>query len=142
MADFNFATDCMMPSTELWRRRLHAEALKLVDTGVAEAEHEKQISWVQILCLHASVIAESMGDLGLVRRYCEKALSCEAGDTSRNALALYCLADAMFRQGETDPARQHAARCYALVAHSSTGEDRGLLKLLTKKWPDIAEWQR
>jgi hypothetical protein len=51
------------------------------------------------------------------------------------AMAHYRLADAMFRRGEIDLAKQRAARSYALVAHPTRDEDRGLLELLVKRSP-------
>jgi len=77
-----------------------------------------------------------MGDLALTRGYSEEVLAYEP----ENAMALFKVADVLFRQGQADLAKEYAAKSYALVAHSSTSEDRGLAELLTVKWPEIREW--
>lgn len=141
MLDFDIVKDVMLPSINLWRAGHHSEALKLVDTWIAKAEEGNQSATIQILSMHASIIAESMGDFGLVRRYAEQALSRESGHTRGKALALYKLADAMFHQGETDLAKRYAARSYSLVSQTNSEEYRGLLELLSKTWPDVASWQ-
>jgi tetratricopeptide (TPR) repeat protein len=137
MEELDVLKDAVDQSTELWKRGQHSEALRLLDESIAQAEKENRPISVKVLSMHASVISGSMGDLGLVRQYCERVLSHEP----ENALALYSLADVLFRQGDTRLARQCAAKSYALVAHSSSKESRGLLEVLTKKWPDIGDWQ-
>jgi tetratricopeptide (TPR) repeat protein len=136
MGDLDLLKSVVGQSTELWTKGKHDEALHLIDECVAKAELENKTVWVKVLSMHASLIADSKGDLAKARRYCERVLSLEP----ENALALHALADVMFRQGKTDLARHHAARAYALVVHSSAKEDRGLLEVLMKKWPDIGNW--
>jgi tetratricopeptide (TPR) repeat protein len=138
MADLDLLKDAMDQSTRLWRKGQHADALKLLDEWIAKAQQEKRGVWIKVLSMHASVISDSMGDLGLAKQYCEQVLAHEP----ENALALYSLADLLFRKGETHLAKEYAAKSYALAAHSNTKEDRGLFELLTQKWPQIAEWPR
>jgi hypothetical protein len=136
MADLDLLKDTIGQSSELWRRGQPQEALKLLDDCIAGAKRQKLDLWIKILSMHASVICESIGDLGLVRRYCEQVLACEPD----NALALFKLAEALFQQRQTDLAKNFAAKSYALVANSTTVFHRGLGELLTVKWPEIREW--
>lgn len=54
----------------------------------------------------------------------------------------YQLANALFRHGQHDLAKHLVAESYALVAHAATDEERGLLELLLKVWPQVADWKR
>jgi hypothetical protein len=87
------------------------------------------------------MIAGEMDDLRLIKKYCEKVLSHENETALTKAMAHYRLANAMFRHGEVALAKQHAARSHALVAHPTSGEERGLLELLVKSWPEISNWK-
>ena len=136
MADLDLLKDAIGQSNELWKRGQHQEALKILDDSIAKAKQENRGLWVKILSRHASVISGSLGDLGLERRYCEQVLAYQPDD----ALALFGLADVLFRQSQPDLAKRYAAKSYALVAHSNTDMDRGLAELLTKKWPEVGEW--
>ncbi len=131
----------MLQSARLWVKGHSSEALNILDEWIAKAERENEIDWVDTLCGQASMIAGEAGDLRLVKQYCEKVLSQKGETTFDWAMAHYRLADAMFRHGEIDTARQHAAKSYALVAHPTRDEDRGLLELLVKNWPEISNWK-
>jgi hypothetical protein len=131
----------MLESVRLWGKNQTSEALQILDEWIARAERENEIDWVNMLCGQASMIAGWMNDLGLVKLYCEKVLSHGSETTFDWAMAHYRLADAMFRHGEVDLAKQRAARSYALVAHQTRDEDRGLLELLVKVWPEISNWK-
>lgn len=131
----------MLQSSRLWGKNQNSEALKILDEWIAKAERENEIDWVDTLCGQASMVAGSMDDLRLVKLYCEKVLSHKGESTFTWAMAHYRLADTMFRHSEIDLAKQHAAKSYALVAHAPGDEDRGLLELLVKNWPEIINWK-
>ena len=97
MADLDSLKDTIERSSDLWQSGQHQEALKFLDDCLASASQEKRDDWITILGMHASVIAESMGDLGLVRRYCEQVLAYDP----QNALALFRLADVLFSTAST-----------------------------------------
>jgi hypothetical protein len=128
--------DTIEQSSSLWKRGQHQDALKLLDDCIAGAKQQKLDLWIKILSMHASVICESIGDLGLARRYCEQVLACEPD----NALALFKLAEVLFQRRQTNLAKNFAAKSYALLANSTTVFHRGLAELLTLKWPEIREW--
>jgi len=132
--------DILRRSVVLWENGQHAEALRFLDAWIARAEEEHEALYVQQLSMHASVLAQSIGDSGLVKRYSAQVLSSDPGDSLAQALALYTLADALFREGEINLAKKYAARSYTLVADADTEEDRGLLELLINKWPEVREW--
>ncbi|HEX4002871.1 MAG TPA: hypothetical protein VHX36_09485 [Candidatus Acidoferrales bacterium] len=137
MASASSLGDILIQSTELWRSGQHAKALTLIDEWIAKMEEKKDVGTsVQLLRMHACLIAGAMNDWRLVRHYCDEVLAVEP----ENALTFYTLADAMFRQGEVNLAKLKAARAYALVCHSHDARDRGLLELLIKRWPEIGDW--
>ena len=140
MLDVAQLNAAMSESARLWGENQTSEALQILDEWIEGAERENEIGWVDVLCGQASMIAGSMDDLGLVRMYCEKILSHKGETTFDWAMAHYRLADAMFRHGEIDLARQHATKSYALVAHPTNDYDRGLVELLVKLWPEITSW--
>jgi hypothetical protein len=131
----------MLQSSRLWGENRSPEALEILDEWIAKAERESEIAWVDMLCGQAAMIAGEIDDLPLIKRYCEKVLSHNNEAVLATAMAHYRLAGGMFRHGEVDLAKQHAARSYALVARPSTDEERGLLELLVKCWPEIANWK-
>jgi len=137
MVELDSLKEAVDQSTKLWRAGQPVEALRLLEERIAGAKQENRDIWVKILSMHASLISDAIGDLRLTRQYCEQVLAYEP----QNGLAMSNLADVLFRQGETDLAKQYAAKCYSLVAHSNSKEDRGLLELLKKKWPEVQEWQ-
>ena len=137
MVDLKSLKDVMKESTALWGRGRHADALKLVDEWILRAEQQAQALPVKILSMHGSLIANSMGNLELARAYCERVLSFEP----ENALALYTVADLLFRRREDEKAKEYAAKSYALVKHSEREEDRALREILLEKWPKVVEWQ-
>jgi tetratricopeptide (TPR) repeat protein len=137
MVELDSLKEAVDESTKLWRAGQTVEALRLLEERIARAKRENRDVWVKTLSMHASLISDAIGDLPLTRQYCEQVLAYEP----ENALALSNLADVLFRQGETNLAKRCAAKSYALLAHSNTKEDRGLLELLNKKWPEVHEWQ-
>src|SRR5256885_29711 len=139
MLDISALGAAMLQSARLWAEDKNPEALTILDGWIARAERENEIAWVDTLCGQASMIAGEMDDLPLIKQYCEKVLSHENETTLTQAMAHYRLANAMFRHGEVGLAKQHAARSYALVSHSNSEQDRGLMELLIKRWPDIGE---
>jgi hypothetical protein len=141
LLDISALGAAVLQSARLWGEDQNPEALKILDEWIARAERENEIAWVDILCGQASMIAGEMDNLRLIKQYCEKVLSHENETALTKAMAHYRLANAMFRHGEVDLAKRHAARSYALVAHSNSDEDRGLLELLVKRWPEITNWK-
>ena len=121
-------------SGELSRRGNNREALRLIDDLVAQAIQENRPSWVTTLCRHAAVICDHAGEIDLVTRYCEQALAYSPDD----ALSFYKLADVSLRQGRMDTAKEYAAKSYRICKLRSE-QERGLMELLLKQWPELAE---
>jgi hypothetical protein len=140
MSDLDLLRDVLRRSTDLCRQGNHAEGLRFVETWIKRAEQEERTTWVEALNVIALAIAHSIGDPGLVRSYCERTLLREPQDRRGKALALYTLADVLFRRGETDLAKQHATQAYLLM-DSNAPEDRRVVELLRKRWPRIADWR-
>lgn len=138
MSDLDMLKTAVNESSELSKNGQHQEALRLLNEAIADAKHENRIRSVRILSQHAAVIAEATGDLNLVRHYCEEMISTSPG----NAMALYALADILYRQGSADLARQQAMRSYSLVEHTETAEAKSLRELIAKTWPEIPGTRR
>ncbi len=121
-------------SSKLSERGESRKALILLDDEIAHAVSENKNIWVCTLSRHASVIADQIGDLGLVRRYREQ---CPAHDPD-NPLTLLGLAEVMDRQGEKALAKDYAIRSYQLSAQRGTTElDRAVMESISKQWPEI-----
>jgi hypothetical protein len=125
-------------SSDLSQKGQDAAALRLLDESIAEVLKCNNRHWMRILSRHASVIADRLGDLTLVRHYREQTLTYSEDDP----VALYGLADILFRQGETDKAKQYAASAYELCVRRSGEHDKSLLDLIAKRWPEIWSGRR
>lgn len=121
-------------SSELSKQGEDGEALELLDDAMAEAAGENHVRWASLLSRHASVIAEHMGDLRLVRQYRE---GC-AGREPENPLTLSGLADILHRLGEEVLARQYAVKAYRIGIERDTELDRSVIESLLHIWPDLA----
>jgi len=128
--------DAMSNSVRLMERDEHQEALKLLDESIAEAIREYEVSWIHILCHHAAVISDFMGDLRLQKHYYEQSLAFN----TENPMALCGLAKIAREQGELEIARQYAGRCHKAIVE---GDDEivkaGLLDLILMHWPELGE---
>ena len=125
-----------MLSTELSRREEYQQALKMLDESIEEAVRENQTRWITTLSHHAAVIADFSGNQELVKHYYEQSLAHDCN----NPRALYGLATIAREQGELKTAREYAARCQkAIVAADDEVVKKGLIELIAKHWPDIAE---
>ena len=127
----------MVQSARLWVKGQSSEALQILGEWIARAERENEIDSINMLCGQASMIAGETSDLRRVKLYCEKVLSHQGESSYDWAMAHYRLANAMFRHGEADLAKQHAAQSYALLAHPTRDAERDLLELLVKSWPEV-----
>ena len=113
---------------------LNEQALGLLDDAIAEAMRQHESLWTLTLCHHAAVIADSLGNLQLQRRYYGESLA----SNSENPRALYGLADVARRLGEHEIAKEYAARSYEAILRSDDEIIRqGLLDLVLKHWPEL-----
>ena len=119
-------------SSELSKAGRANDALKLLAVSIHTALKANKVNWFQTLCRHASVIADSIGDLASVRRYRRLAVQ-----HAPNAQNLYGWADVLLREGDAETARSMAAKAYDLIRESSDELDRGLAELLIKRWPEL-----
>ena len=132
MAKIDALKRIVQDSTELSKAGEPRQALKLLDESIEEAIREQRPGWVRVLSRHASVIADSVGDLQRARYYCEQVLS----HAPESPGALYALADVLFREGETEKARTYAIKCYRVSVIGSGEENKALVELLRERWPD------
>lgn len=121
-------------STELARKGEEHRALEVLDTAIASANGENSALWSGILNRHAAALAEHLGDLPRVRRYCEQSLAMSPA----SPLALFCMADILRKQGEEELARQNATQAYRIGSQQDTEISRGVIELLLRHWPDLS----
>lgn len=133
MSDIERLKRIIRESGELSRTGEDKRALKLLDDSIAQAIQESNVAWVRTLCRHAAVLCDHAGELDLVRRYRERILAYSPDDT----LSLYALADISFRQGRRDEGRDYAADCYQICRRRGTSEDKALIEVLLKQWPEL-----
>jgi len=127
----------MTGSLRLVEQGEHAEALKLLDDAIAQAKCGQNVSWIRTLCHHAAIVAKFTENLTAAQHYYEESLASDP----ENARALYGLATVALDQGQLEIARQYAKRSHAAILRRNDDEvlKQGLLDLLLKHWPDIAE---
>ena len=115
----------------------NAEALKLLDNAIAKAERDGNVSWIRTLCHHAAIVASFNENLTAAQLYYEKSL----GSDPENAKALYGLAAVALDQGHPEIAEQYAKRSHTAILRLNDDDflKQGLLDLLLKHWPNIAD---
>ncbi len=117
---------------ELFRLNDHQGALKLVDDAIADPSLDRNRMMWSLIPI-ASVIARTIGDFDLARRYCEQRVACNPND----AMALYKLADCLDLQGEAQRARKVACESYELSLARSGVQGEGLAELIENRFPGI-----
>lgn len=124
-------------SLKLVEQGEHAEALKLLDDAIAEAKRDKNVSRIRTLCHHAAIVSRFTENLTAAQHYYEESLASDP----ENARALYGLATVALDQGHLEIAKQYAKRSHTAILRRDDDEvlKQGLLDLLLKHWPDIAE---
>jgi hypothetical protein len=129
--------DTVQESTLLSQKGEHLKALELLDGVLSAAIHQKWNRAIQILSRHAAIIAESVGDLARAKSYNEQVLAFGP----ENPMALYGMAKILSLQGETELAKQYAAKCYEVSVRGGTEIDQARVELLGKLWPEFGIWQ-
>jgi len=135
MSDLDQLKDTIQRSSELSKQGEDEKALALLDDALTRAVLENKTRWIRTLSHHAAVISDSIGDLHRVRRYYEQSLASDPD----NSKALYGLANALQRQGETELAKQYATKCYRSIRDSESDLDRALLELVLDGWPEFRQ---
>jgi hypothetical protein len=135
MTEINQFRQAMTGSTKLMREGLNEQALGLLDKAIVEAVRQQDTLWVRVLCRHASVVANAIGNFQLERQYYEQSLVVSPDDP----IALYGLAKVALKLGEHEIAKQYAARCHEAILQSEDGiVEQGLLDMVLKDWPEVA----
>ena len=133
MRDKDPLKDILLKSMELSKVGRQEEAFALLDESLSEAVRENRLMWIPILCRHAAVISDSIGNLQRTKHYYEQSLGFDPHDVG----SLYGLANALQRQGETQLAKQYASKCFQSIQHSEKELDRAVLELILKSWPEF-----
>jgi hypothetical protein len=134
MTEINQFRQVMTSSLKLMREGLNEQALGLLDEAIVEAVRLQDALWIRMLCRHASVVANFLGNLQLEKQYNEQCLSVSPEDP----IALYRLAEVSLKLGEPEVAQQHAKRCYEAILRSDDVVKEGLLDMVLKNWPEVA----
>ena len=137
MTEENRFKVAMTGSLKLVGRGEHAEALKLLDEAIAEAKRDQNVSWIRTLCHHAAIVSRFTENLTAAQHYYEESLASDP----ENAKALYGLATVALDHGHLGTAEQYAKRSHTAILRRDDDDvlKQGLLDLLLKHWPDIAE---
>ena|ERR1700691_3397622 len=135
MTEINEFKQAMTSSTKLMQEGTNEQALRLLDETIVEAVRQQDILWIRVLCRHASVVANAMGNFELERQYHEQSLAVSPEDP----IALYGLAKVALKLGELTVAQQHAKKCYEAILRSDDEiVKEGLLDMVLKDWPEVA----
>ncbi len=118
---------------DLAKREGGRQGLKLVDDLLAEPGRDKD-STIRELWFTATILSRKVGDLELVKHYCQELLARDPEEP----LAFYVLADCLEQQDRHEEAKRYAAKSYAIVSRPSS-KARDLLDLLTDRWPELKE---
>ena len=125
----------MTSSTKLMGEGLNEQALVLLDEAIVEAVRQQDSLWIRVLCRHASIVANFLGNFHLERQYHEQSLAFNPEDPS----ALYGLAKVALKLGEPEIAKRYAARCHEAILQSDDEiVKQGLLGMVLKDWPEVA----
>jgi Tfp pilus assembly protein PilF len=132
--DANLA-QAMRASTELLQAEQYEEALELLENALnAATKAGEKGSWIPTVCNHAAVIADFAGRDDLIKRYYERSLAYD----EENPRALYGLAKVFLEQGDAQLAKAYATKCHAVVMRRADRKGRGLLDLISKRWPELS----
>jgi tetratricopeptide (TPR) repeat protein len=119
---------------ELSKSGKQRKALSLLDDLMAKPGEDRSLR-IRHFAPIAAATAHSIGDLELVRRYCEQTLESDPEDP----LALFDLASCLAEQGKRNEARRCAAKCYDRSLARNDEAGRGLVELIQKKFPELKE---
>jgi|SRR5215469_4770919 len=111
------------------------EAFRILDEAVVQATEEDRGMWVTILCRHAAVLANAMGDVRREIHYAEQALP----HIRDYRFALYNFAQLLLRGGEVGRAERCATEAYKLALSGETEADRDLVAVILKQWPNLTD---
>ena len=136
MTTNNEFKDVISKSVELEKRGGHASAMELLEETIAEAVRNGDVRWIRVLCHHAAIMCRFHENWEAAKRYYQQSLVSDP----ENGRALYGLAAVALDQGDPVTARQYAARCHASIVRTDDEILKtGLLDLIAKNWPDLAE---
>jgi hypothetical protein len=135
MTEINQFREAMTCSTKLMGEGLNDQALLLLDESIVQAVRQQDSLWIRVLCRHASVVANAMGNFQLEKQYNEQSLAVSPEDP----ITLYKLAGVALKLGEPEIAKHYATRCHEAILQS--GDEivkQGLLDMVLKDWPEVA----
>jgi tetratricopeptide (TPR) repeat protein len=136
MVDAKDLRNAMRASTKLMESGQYEEALAILDRAIKSSlAASPDTAWIRTLYHHAAVIADFAAKPDLVKRYYEESLRCDP----KNPRALYGLAKAYSDEGDVQLSVSYAKRCYDVLNEGTHSENRGLLQLIAKRWPELAK---
>jgi tetratricopeptide (TPR) repeat protein len=127
--------EAMRRSAEFAKAGEPEQALSIVEDAISEATKDQRKDWIYLLCGHAAVLADAMGDTRRKIRYVQQALP-HAQDYQ---FAAYNFARLLLDDGQLELAKQYAAEAYQLATAKGTQADSDLKKAILELWPSISE---
>jgi hypothetical protein len=107
-------------------------ALNVIGDSIADPSLDRNLT-TRMLAPIASVLARIVGDLDLVKHYCEQRLTLDPDDP----MALYTLADCLALQGDATQASKLAHKSYALSLVQPGGQGKGMAELIENRFPEV-----
>jgi tetratricopeptide (TPR) repeat protein len=117
---------------DLSRLGEHRSALKLLDEQIAGSTQYRNET-IRALAPIATAISRTIGELQLVRGYCEQRLAVDPEDPA----ALYELADCLSLLGETEVAKKYARKSYELSLARGGAQGGGYADLIEQRFPEV-----
>jgi hypothetical protein len=127
--------EVMQQTVEFMRAAKDERALSLLDDAIAEAVQEHRDIWVSILCGHAAVISNHIGDRRREIHYNQLRLPM----AKDYAFAAYNFAQLLLSDGQVARAEQYASEAYKLSITKDTEADRDLVAAILKQWPSVTQ---
>jgi tetratricopeptide (TPR) repeat protein len=125
----------MRKSLDLAKEGQPQEALRILDEAIEQATEEKRGRWIVTLCRHATVLANTMGDIRRETKYAEQALP--HADDYR--FACYNFAQLLLRGGDVSRAERYAREAHKLALAQGTEADRDLIAAIRQQWPNLSD---
>jgi tetratricopeptide (TPR) repeat protein len=129
----NRAMEQIMRSMKVAKAQGDGRALDLLDEFLEEAIRHNWVDCIDMVSSHASVLAESTGDLDRAIRYKKQYLPY----VPDYAYGLYNLAEMLMRNGSVELAKEYATKSYKLAIAEDTEPYRDLAQAIIKQWPEI-----
>jgi tetratricopeptide (TPR) repeat protein len=135
MSDLEQLKEIIRRSSELSKSGRNGEALSLLEESLKRAMRQREVQSTRILSQHAAVISDAIGDPERMTHFYELLLASSPDDP----MALYGMATALRRRGETERAKEYATKSLKALRDSEPEMNRALIEMILDSWPEIKQ---